>query len=186
MNENEQVSDVDVVELDFSDTRALSDPSIFKEKQAKQGRGDKKKTRKERAAERVKEREAIEDGWDDPTKGQVTLTPSVSNTSTAQAHSSPVKYSAPSATTNEKSQEKMSYFNGNGHSLPHKSASDANGVSADVAREALLVSLVTHDQGPARDLPRKQFVQEVLSLIYVSVVDHFSQCFFCSIAADGQ
>lgn len=182
LNDNEQTSDADVVELDFSDTRALSDPSIFKEKQTKQGkRENKKKTRMERAADRVKERDAIENGWDDPTKGQVTLTAAatVSSTSSSQVGSSlamPRQSPTPAADPNGKLREPVSGSNGNVASHVAPSRTPVNGTNgavkstADLAREALLTSLAVHPHAPSHDLSRKQFIQEVLSLIYVSAV----------------
>ncbi|KAI0337644.1 hypothetical protein BDW22DRAFT_1363904 [Trametopsis cervina] len=169
LNDNEQASDADIVELDFSDTRALSDPSIFKEKQAKQhGKGDKKrKSKKDRAADRDKERAAIEDGWDDPTKGQVTL--GASNSASSVASSQTDSASVSTATPNGKGKRAVNGSTSAQDTTPPASTSGTNGVApttADVAREALLTSLATHPTAPPRDLSRKQFVQEVLSLIY--------------------
>ncbi|KAJ3547233.1 hypothetical protein NM688_g5422 [Phlebia brevispora] len=166
LNDNEQPSDgdADVVELDFSDTRALSDPSIFKEKQAKQqGKGERrKKTRKERAAEREKEREAIENGWDDPTKGQVTI---AGSTTTTNGHKA-----APSLSSTVTNGDEKTVTNGiTASPSPGSSHNGVNGAvneTADAARGALLTALATNSKAPSRDVTRKQFVQEVLSLIY--------------------
>ncbi|PSR71394.1 hypothetical protein PHLCEN_2v12661 [Hermanssonia centrifuga] len=152
---NEESSDADVVELDFSDTRALSDPRIFQEKQTKQGKGEprRKKTKKEKAADREKEREAIENGWDDPTKGEVTVG-GVMSTSTSSSNSI--------ATVDRKGKQPV---NG-ADATAQPSGSNIND-TADSARIAILSALNAHPKPPSRDLSRKQFVQEVLSLIYV-------------------
>jgi hypothetical protein len=171
LNDNDASSDPDVVELDFSDTRALSDPSLFKEKQSRQGKTSdrKRKSRKEKAAERQKEREAIESGWDDPTKGQVTIN------GTTSTNRQPLSLSA--LMQSVASQQ----VNTNGtHTTNGIAASplpvQTNGTGAshatspeDIAHEALLGALSSHPRAPTRDLSRKQFVQEVLTLIYVSL-----------------
>ncbi len=155
---NEESSDADVVELDFSDTRALSDPRIFQEKQTKQGKGEprRKKTRKEKAVDREKEREAIENGWDDPTKGEVTVG-GVMSTSASSSNSI--------ATVDRKGKQPVNGADATAQS----SGSNINDTadSADSARIAILSALHAHSKPPSRDLSRKQFVQEVLSLIYV-------------------
>lgn len=172
LNDNELSSDADVVELDFSDTRALSDPSLFQEKQAGKGRPDerkKKKSRKERAAERQREREAIESGWDDPTKGQVN---GVSATPPAAQQQQPLSVSAlmqSVSATQQAAPNGDHATSTNGH-VPHVNGTNGNveKSASDIAREALLGALFSHPKAPPRDLTRKQFVQEVLSLIYVS------------------
>ena len=161
LNDNE-ASDADVVELDFSDTRALSDPSLFKQKQKQAKNGEKKKSRKERAADRQKERDAIENGWDDPTKGQVTVN-GVSSTSASSLSVAALLQSAAS--------QSAQHVNGNGiHAVNGdiiaNSAEEKS--TADAAHEAILNTLASHPKAPARDLSRKQFMQELLSLIYVS------------------
>lgn len=174
LNDNEQTIDAngDVVELDFSDTRALSDPNIFQETQAKQlGKKDrKKKSRKERAADREKDREAIENGWDDPTKGQVTV--SGATTIITNGHGHGHGPSSSSVLTNGDGQNQIT--NGVATAgLSHNGVNGAVNGAADGARVALLTALATHPTAPSRDLPRQQFVQEVLGLIQVR-----GSCFF--------
>lgn len=166
INDSEQRNDADgdVVELDFSDTRALSDLSIYQETQAKQhGKKERKrKSKKEKAVEREKEREAIENGWDDPTKGQVTISGSTTIVTNGHAHAP----SSSSVLTN--GDGKVQVTNGvSSAGLSHNGVNGAVNGAADDARVALLAALTTHPKAPARDLPRKQFVQEVLGLIYV-------------------
>ncbi|GJE86703.1 mRNA decapping enzyme 1 [Phanerochaete sordida] len=163
LNDND-ASDAGVVELDFSDTRALSDPSLFQEKQKQAKNGDKKKkSRKERAAERQKEREAIENAWDDPTKGQVTVN---GVTSTGGASLS-VAALLQSAAIQQVPQ--VPHVNGNGPHVDYNGAVTNGAVeksTADVAREAVLNTLAVHPKSPARNLSRKEFMQELMSLIY--------------------
>ncbi|KAI0088441.1 hypothetical protein BDY19DRAFT_891623 [Irpex rosettiformis] len=172
LNDND-ASDGDIVELDFSDTRALSNPSIFKEKQTKQGKGERRrKGKKEKAADRERERAAIEDGWDDPTKGQVTLRASTTASSVASAQGGPSSSTATVTGAVVPNGKGKGVVNGN---VP---TNGVNGTTtADAARSALLVTLATQPKGPPRDLSRKQFVQEVLSLIYSdnSFVDRLYQ-----------
>ncbi|EKM56889.1 uncharacterized protein PHACADRAFT_160427 [Phanerochaete carnosa HHB-10118-sp] len=160
LNDNE-VSDVDVVELDFSDTRALSDPSLFKEKQKQAKNGEKKKkSRKERVADRQKEREAIENGWDDPTKGQVTVD-GVTSMNGASLSVTALLQSAAGQSTPQ--------LNENGAHLAYDGSTlNGNGEksTADTTREAILNTLATHPRAPARNLSRKAFMQELMSLIY--------------------
>ncbi|KAG6877982.1 hypothetical protein C0993_001187 [Termitomyces sp. T159_Od127] len=68
--------DDEIIELDFEDTSALSDPGAFRPHrsnangvraaQEKKGRAKKRQSRKERAAEQAREREDIERSWDVP------------------------------------------------------------------------------------------------------------------------
>ncbi|KAH9940681.1 hypothetical protein B0H21DRAFT_780296 [Amylocystis lapponica] len=139
--------DADVVELDFTDTRALSDPAVFssrlREKQ-RSGNGNgsgKRKTRKERAADRERERDEIERGWDDP----VPAAPApVVGKGKHPAAANGVAVAPPQA-------------NGNGAHA---------GMHVDAAREALLSAISTQAKLPGRDMPRNDFVRELLTLIH--------------------
>ena len=155
-------SQEDIVELDFADTRALSDPAEFsnrlKEKQGKaQGKQEKrKKTREERAAERERKREEIERGWDDPTKGEVTA--GVRPPSTA-----------PGGSEVGKGKRKERAVNGakagpitNGHTEEKFSS---GGMRVNAARDAV-ISATSKELG--KELPKNEFVRELLALIHVS------------------
>lgn len=172
LNDNDS-SDADVVELDFSDTRALSDPSLFDKKQSKQAKGERrKKNRKERAAERQRDREAIESGWDDPTKGQVTLPGSTPTSTTSSLSLSAMMQAAAAETAGQPltNGKENPVANGQASSSVHPITNGANGhamTPADIARETLLSTLSIYPKAPPRDLDRKRFVQDVLSLIYV-------------------
>ena len=170
LNDNDISSDADVIELDFSDTRALSDPSLFQEKQTKQAKnGDRrKKSRKERAAERQKEREAIEKGWDDPTKGQVTINGTTSINSQSLSLSA-LMQSAAGQHVNGHDRHAVNGVPASQHTDYINGTTSSTATSpTDAASEALLSALSVYPKAPARDLSRKQFVQEILTLIYVS------------------
>ncbi|KAG1762848.1 hypothetical protein EDD22DRAFT_1050486 [Suillus occidentalis] len=59
-------ADSDIIELDFADTSALSDPDAFAKEQRSKNRRSQKKGRKEREKDREREREEIEKSWDVP------------------------------------------------------------------------------------------------------------------------
>jgi hypothetical protein len=130
-----------VVELDFADTSALSDPNMFQEKE-KAGKNaktkGKKKGKKERAEERVKERDEIEKSWDVP--APVTPVPAVVN----GKGKTPVKAS----------------------SLPLANGSKST-VDQDMTRASIISTLSFHNVNPA-GMSRNEFVREVLTLIHVS------------------
>ncbi|CAL1709251.1 unnamed protein product [Somion occarium] len=155
----------DVVELDFSDTRALSDPATFSnrlQKQKKQKREGKRKTREERAAERERERDAIEKSWDDPTNGLAHAVDMVSQPGAPALALHTVNGNGKRHETTAAGEASSSKA-ANGD----KSEQLTNGVlNGQSARDALLAALLPHPQAPIPTLPRKQFVQEVLSLIY--------------------
>ncbi|KAI0795675.1 hypothetical protein C8Q75DRAFT_803541 [Abortiporus biennis] len=162
--------DSDVVELDFSDTRALSDPSVFSKKQKQATHSvkttpekGKKKSRRERAMEREErqrvEREAIENGWDDPMGSSGGGKPAVDMTSRPGAPVQVQPPSLPTATT-------IPATNGKGKSKQVNGAGDGHKLDADVTQNALLSALLGSKKAPPKDISRKQFVQEVLTLIY--------------------
>ncbi|KAI0075988.1 hypothetical protein K474DRAFT_1708591 [Panus rudis PR-1116 ss-1] len=147
----------DMVELDFSDTRALSDPNIYSnrlQKQKKQKQNGKKKSKTEQAADRERERAAIENSWDDPTNGQAQH---VDMTSRPGAPSLAPSSSAPEARSREPA--------ANG-AVRDSSKTTNGGLNVDGAYNALLNTLLSHEKAPNPALTRKQFVSEVLTLIY--------------------
>ena len=149
----------DVVELDFSDTRALSDPAIFstrlKEKKEKKDKG--KKSRKEREKNKEREQAEIEKGWDLPAQAQVQ--PPYLAVATG-----PVAEAAkPKAT-----EEKVTAMNGAAVNGAVAFRPTPNGALHGVAaKEAILGALLT--KGPAQaSIRRDDFVRELLGLIHVS------------------
>ncbi|KAH8083305.1 hypothetical protein BXZ70DRAFT_958387 [Cristinia sonorae] len=147
--------DSDVVELDFSDTRALSDPAVFSKKQQKQKQNGKRKSRRERAVDREREREEIEKGWDDPNHGQAQTVDMVSQPGAPSVAKSPAPPPLPV-------NGKHTTDNGTNNGAEAMNVS----LSPDEARHVLLSALGVHSKAPNPKLPRKQFVQEILGLIY--------------------
>lgn len=131
-----------VVELDFTDTSALSDPSMFQEKE-KAGKNakakGKKKGKKERAEERVRERDEIEKSWDVP----VPVMP------------------APAVVVNGKGKTPVKAF-----SLPLANGPKST-VDQDTTRASIISTLSSHNVNLA-GMSRNEFVREVLTLIHVS------------------
>ncbi|THH17501.1 hypothetical protein EUX98_g9121 [Antrodiella citrinella] len=154
--------DSDIVELDFSDTRALSDPAVFTKKQQKQKQTGKRKSRRERAADRERERDAIEKSWDDPNNGNAQ---SVDMSSQPGAPSVPAPAEQFSSPLPPPPQVNGKHVHQNGTTNDGTTATNGS-LSPDAARHVLLSALGVHPKPPAANLSRKQFVQEVLSLIY--------------------
>ncbi|KAI0658977.1 hypothetical protein C8Q70DRAFT_988192 [Cubamyces menziesii] len=158
----------DVVELDFSDTRALSDPAIFtsrlKEKQ-KKGKG--KKSKKEREEDRERERAQIEKSWDMPTNGH-TQPPYPSHASgPAAPASTTTSAGANVASTSKAAKQGMNGatngVNGSQHVNGHSRSGSLDNVAA---KEAILSAMSAQGHPSSHGVPKKQFVQELLSLIH--------------------
>lgn len=136
----------DVVELDFADTSALSDPSMFREKE-KAGKNSKgkekkenKKGKKERAEEREKEKDEIKRSWDVPVQVLPSPPPHIVN----GKGKTPVK--APS----------FPLANG-----PKVS------VNPDTVKDSIISTFSSQDANMS-GMARNEFVREVLTLIHVS------------------
>ena len=150
----------EVVELDFSDTRALSDPAIFhsrlKEKKDKRDKG--KKSRKDREKDKEREQAEIEKGWDLPTQAQV-------QAPYQAAATGPVAEVARPKAQKEGKGVAMNGAAVNGIAAIHPAHNGAvNGVAA---KEAILGALLTKVPAPA-SIGRNDFVRELLALIHVS------------------
>lgn len=154
--------DSDVIELDFADTSALSDPDAF-EKHASKG----KKSRRSKR-DQQKEREEIEKSWDVPALLPVaTPAPSLP----MGIPNGKVKRPAPSEPVANAATKQA-----------HASTpTNAPKININGAESALLSSLASEDTtGRLRNLSRKDFVTEVLSLIYVRPVSLCSEHCTCS------
>ncbi|KII84666.1 hypothetical protein PLICRDRAFT_57628 [Plicaturopsis crispa FD-325 SS-3] len=141
----------DLVELDFSDTSALSDPAKFA---AKAGRGRKggRKGRREEARERRERREqrAVENGDGVSPSANDLPAPGPSN----------VPASAAPATNGKSRANGHSNGHGNDTLLDQESPLDH-----DSARDALVTTFGEH-KGHLRGMARNEFVREVLTLIH--------------------
>ena len=160
-------TDSDIVELDFADTSALSDPDAFE----KYSKGKKqKKTKKDKQ----KERDEIEKSWDVPAPACVATPPNappVIVNGNAKCHSprregqakvgvSQRAVSPPPATTTV---------------TPGGSNSVDRVVDAGSVRTSLLSTVAASQQADRlKNLSKKDFVREVLTLIYVCVFCFFS------------
>ncbi|KAI0367190.1 hypothetical protein BV20DRAFT_970836 [Pilatotrama ljubarskyi] len=156
----------DIVELDFNDTRALSDPAIFssrlKEKQKKKG----KRSKKEREEDRERERAEIEKGWDMPARGQ-----GQPSQPSSAATSAPVAAPAQAANDAQNAvQSKKATANGvaNGTpAAPHANGHSPNGVlNTSAAKDALLSAMSTKGVASGQTIARNDFVRELLTLIH--------------------
>lgn len=156
-------TDSDVIEIDFADMSALSDPDAFERHIAKGKKA--KRTKKDQQ----KEREEIEKSWDVPAPVRL---------------ASPVP-GPPTGLPNGKAKHPAPECVGSAV-LKQALATDAPKININGAQSALLVSLGSQDNaGRLRDLSRKDFVTEVLSLIYVRLLSRFHCCCSC-LAPDEQ
>ncbi|KAG8216529.1 hypothetical protein J3R82DRAFT_6646 [Butyriboletus roseoflavus] len=137
-------TDSDVIELDFADMSALSDPDAFEKHTAKG-----KKSRRSKK-DQQKEREEIEKSWDVPAPMRVV---------------SPVP-GPPKGMPNGRAKRAAQPECAN--NVVPKVVHDAPKININGAQLALLSSLAEQDNTDRlRNLSRKDFVTEVLSLIYV-------------------
>jgi hypothetical protein len=149
--------DEDIVELDFADTSALSDPDIFRSRRAQQqekGKAKKsgRKGKKERTEDSEREKMKTEKGWDVSSQSQ----------SNSSVPPSPAR-----------STHSTGYANGNPRSPSSSSHNAVNGMKGgireDMVRQTIVASVSSQEtvkSNPA--LGRNEFVREVLRLIHVS------------------
>ncbi|KAF8434868.1 hypothetical protein L210DRAFT_972064 [Boletus edulis BED1] len=143
-------TDSDVIELDFADTSALSDPDAF-EKHASKGKKPRRSKRDQR-----KEREEIEKSWDVPAP-QRAASP-IPSPPTGMLNGKAKRHAQPELVINSVPKQV--------HTSKHD---DAPKININGAQSALLSSLASEDTaGRLRNLSRKDFVTEVLSLIYTN------------------
>ena len=170
------LDDDDVVELDFSNTSALSDiNSLFKSKanaNATNGAGaNGKKKKKEKNKE---EKEQIEKSWDDPVKMGYAVGPNIPNEPPAK----PVQ-PQPAAVSNAKGKNKSSppsQTNGNANGQSTASSSKdkdktRDGLDRDVVTDSLISTVAKSSlpkQKDVKQMDRNTFVREVLTLFHVS------------------
>ena len=150
----------DVVELDFNDTRALSDPAIFssrlKDKKDKREKGRKGRKDKER------DKAEIEKGWDLPVSAYAQGQPAYDLAATGPvAAAARVQSPAVRAAESPLQGKKVAVNGTNDHK--HDNALDGT-----VAKEAIFAALSAR-QPQAAYLGRKDFVRELLTLIHVSL-----------------
>ena len=168
--------DDEVVELDFTETSALSDLNTFLPKSkananATGGAGALgKKKKKEKNKE---ERDQIEKSWDDPVKMGYAIGPNIPNESPAK----PVQLQ-PTAVPSVNGKTKPVQANGQANGQPTASASqdkekNEGGLDRDAVTESLASTVAKSSLSKHKDLKqmdRNTFVREVLTLFYVSSI----------------
>lgn len=152
-------TDSDIIELDFADTSALSDPDAFE-------RYVKGKKQKKTKKDKQKERDEIEKSWDFPAPACVAspakAPPPLVN-GNAKCHSPHSKVSQVASPSPAVAAATIA-TPGATNSVDH--AVDANGV-----RGSLLSTITASQQADRlKNLSKKDFVREVLTLIYVRVL----------------
>jgi hypothetical protein len=150
-------ADSDVIELDFADTSALSDPDAFaKQEQRAKNRKSQKKGRKEREKDREREREEIEKSWDVPQPAKASPPPPQGIVST------------PPVTVNGKGKHGRKERAG---SLVSQSSGDGpSAIDSRAAYTSLLSALTQKKNASLKGLSRNDFVREVLTLIHVRLL----------------
>ena len=170
---DDRASDDDVVELDFSETSALSDINTFLPKQkvnggATNGTGaNGKKKKKERNKE---EREQIEKSWDDPVKMGYAVGPNIPNEPPAK----PAQPQPAAAGKNKTTAQPQGSGKANSQSAASSSKDKEKtegGMDRNVATECLVSTVAKSSLPKKKDLKqmdRNTFIREVLTLIHVS------------------
>ncbi|KAF8881779.1 hypothetical protein BD779DRAFT_1675290 [Infundibulicybe gibba] len=173
--------DGDIVELDFEDTSALSDPDVFNQVLQNKGKRNgklprpeepvaprkekvngkpRKKGRKERAADREREREEIEKSWDFPATSRIPLVPT-SPPATPSPRSSPEPSPAPSVRpTNAPTTSAHPHI----VSQPARAPNAPSRLDPEATKRSLLNGISSRVQQPV--LERQDFVRQVLRLIH--------------------
>ncbi|OAX40449.1 hypothetical protein K503DRAFT_714509 [Rhizopogon vinicolor AM-OR11-026] len=147
-------ADSDLIELDFADTSALSDPEAFakQEQRAKNIRKSQKKGRKEREKDREREREEIEKSWDVPAPIKALSPPPQGVVST------------PPVAVNGKG--KNGRKERAGSTVSQSSGDSPNAIDPRAVHASLLSALAQKKNASLKDLSRNDFVREVLTLIH--------------------
>ncbi|KAG1735623.1 uncharacterized protein EDB91DRAFT_1250457 [Suillus paluster] len=146
-------ADSDMIELDFADTSALSDPDAFAKEQRSKNRRSQKKGRKEREKDREREREEIEKSWDVPPPVKAVPLPQFQGV-----------VSAPAVAVNGKAKNVRKERAG---SVASQSSGDGpNAIDAPAVHASLLSALAQKKNASPNNLSRNDFVREVLTLIH--------------------
>ncbi|KAI0764038.1 hypothetical protein BD413DRAFT_200113 [Trametes elegans] len=168
--------DADVVELDFADTRALSDPALFstrlKEKEKRRG-GKGRRSRREREADRERERAEIERGWDMPADAgmqEPAQEPYPLPDAREAASPRPSTTTGVNCASESKSAApaKKAPVNGANSAAPPTNGRASNGSLNGVsAKEAILSALSGKKIASEPALAKNDFVRELLTLIHM-------------------
>lgn len=151
-------ADSDMLELDFADTSALSDPDAFaRQEQRAKNKKSQKKGRKEREKDRERERAEIERSWDVPPPVKAPSLPPPQGI-----------VSTPLVAVNGNGKHSRKERAG---SLVSQSSGDGpNSIDSRAVHASLLSALAQKKNANLKDLSRNDFVREVLTLIHVSLL----------------
>jgi hypothetical protein len=156
--------DEDIVELDFADTSALSDPDIFRSRRVQQ---------REKGKVKKNGKKGKKEGTEDSEREKLKTEMSLDTPSQSQSGSSVPPSPAPST-------QSTGYINGKTRPSPNSPCNAVNGmkggIRGDIARQTIVDSVSSQEKlksVPA--LGRNEFVREVLSLIHVG---YFFHCHF--------
>jgi len=150
-------ADSDMIELDFADTSALSDPDAFAREQRSKNKRSQKKGRKEREKDREREREEIEKSWDVP--------PPVAVVPLSQPQGA---VSTPAVPVNGKANHVR--LERAGSVASQSSADGPNAIDAHAVHASLLSALAQKKNANSNNLSKNDFVREVLTLIHVCFI----------------
>jgi hypothetical protein len=142
-----------MIELDFADTSALSDPDAFAREQRSKNKRSQKKGRKEREKDREREREEIEKSWDVP--------PPVAVVPLSQPQGA---VSTPAVPVNGKANHVR--LERAGSVASQSSADGPNAIDAHAVHASLLSALAQKKNASSNNLSKNDFVREVLTLIH--------------------
>lgn len=146
-------TDSDVIELDFADTSALSDPDAFAREQRSKNRRSQKKGRKEREKDREREREEIEKSWDVPPPAKVVPLSQPQGV-----------VSTPVVPVNGKA--KHGRLERAGSVASQSSVDGLNAIDTHAVHASLLSALAQKKNASSNILSKNDFVREVLTLIH--------------------
>jgi hypothetical protein len=150
-------ADSDIIELDFADTSALSDPDAFAKEQRSKNKRSQKKGRKEREKDREREREEIEKSWDVPPPVKAVPLPQPQGV-----------VSTPAVPVNGKAKHARKERAGSVAS--QSSVDDTNAIDAHAVHASLLSALAQKKNANSNNFSRNDFVREVLTLIHVCFI----------------
>jgi hypothetical protein len=191
---NVDIDGEEIIELDFEDTSALSDPNTFKkalQNGNKHARGgstsevvngaakdktkSRKKGKKERAAEQLRLREEIENSWDVPGPSLrhdedtgMTSGPASPSPCPSPEPTPPPPRHTPSLLVSVPAMKPAPSINGVASILQY---SKMNGSLVDAGAVAeSLISTMSSQGSVSGNLERNEFVREILTLIHVNLV----------------
>ena len=167
--------DDDVVELDFSDTHALSDFSALLPKSkanANMANGAGANGKRRKKEKKMEEREQIEKSWDDPVKMGYAVGPNIPSEPPAKPDQpQPIAVSSVKGKNKSTAQSQTNGKSNGQLTTSPPMDKTKGGLDRDVATESLVSAVAKSSppkQGDVKQMDRNAFVREVLTLIHVS------------------